>query len=163
MKTKTGILNVLLCAHIAAILLPAEAATSPATCETFKKGIDAAQAAARNADIAAANQGFTNIQNAASQFKKACMDEVVSYDVSSLGLGNAGTKLLMNAAQKVCDAAAQQVGSYQQQATNVVNQKIDEQVNKVPTPVRDVVNPGSTSSNGNVISDGWQKLRQMLN
>lgn len=155
---------VLFCGYALAISLNSWATTVAATtCETFKKDVGDAQTASRNADIAAANDGFTKIQNLASQIKKACMDQIVAADVGSFGLGSIGTQILLNAASQVCDAAAQKANSYQQQATTAVNGKIDEVKNSLPEPVRKVATPGTTSSNGNVVSDTWLKLRQMIN
>ena len=151
---------------IAALVLFCSYTTSifaATTCDAFKKDVSDAQAASRNADIAAANAGFTNIQNAASMVKKACMDQIVAADVSSFGLGAIGTKMIMNAASQVCDAAAQKAGSYQQQANNAVNGKIDGAQNSLPAPVRQVINPGTTSSYSSPAADAWSKLRQMIN
>jgi hypothetical protein len=120
-------------------------AAAAGSCATLQNQINTAQTNVRNADIKTAMDAFNNVGQTASQLKKACMDNIASTDVSSYGLGSVGTRLLMNAAQQVCDSAAQQANSALLQGNNAVNNQIN---SVIPQPVQQVVTAQPTTLGG---------------
>lgn len=145
-----------------ALLAASTAATAaPTNCEALSSYVGIAQATSRDRDTQSIMTDFQKIRDAADTVRKTCMQQISAIDTTATGVNSSVTRLLMQQATRICDAAANQAQQYQNTAVDQARGALDMQLSKIndadaKNAARGVV---SDASSGNATGESaWSRM-----
>lgn len=107
---------------------------SYAGCEALKQEIATVQDKAKEQDFNIAKGLYDQIGQAGRTVRSMCIDNIGNIDTTSTGMSSAMSKVLMAAANKLCDSAAQQVSQVTAPVYNAAN-KAQSTVTNYPSTI----------------------------
>lgn len=148
-------------AFLAAVAASTSATAAPTNCGTLTTAIATVQAMSADRDVQSVMTDFQKIRDAADAVRKTCMEQLSAIDTTATGVNSSVTRLLMQQATRICDAAANQAQQYQNTAVDKARGALDMQLSKIDdtdakNAARGVV---SDAASGNTTTESvWSRM-----
>lgn len=146
---------------IVLVVASTAATAAPTNCDTLSTAISTAQAMSADREVQSVMTDFQKIRDAADTVRKTCMQQLSAIDTTTTGVSSGVTRLLMQQATRICDAAANQAANYQNTAVDKARGALDMQLSTIDdtdakNAARGVV---SDAASGNTTTESvWSRM-----